>query len=382
MQTQTQIESYRVGETLYMAMELADKNWQLAFGVELAAKPRLRTIAARDLKSLQREIVLARTRYGLSDDCKVVSCYEAGRDGFWIDRYLESEGVHNQVVDSSSLRVSRRGRRAKTDRLDAEELLCHLIRSIAGEPRVWSVVQVPTVEQEASRWLHRELETLKKERTAHFARMRSLLNLYGIKIQGRRDFLIRALGSKQWDGNPMPDEMQLRLAREWERQVLVEEQIKTLYRQRREMVREREELAKVRRLESLKGIGDNCSWNLVMECFGWRTFDNRRQLGAFAGLVPTPYNSGESVREQGISKAGNRRVRWLMVQIAWGWLRHQPDSALTRWFMERFAKGSKRSRRVGIIAVARKLLIALWRWVEFGELPEGAVLKAGAQLKA
>jgi len=382
MTTQTRSESYRSGASLYMSMELAEKRWKLAFGVELAANPRLRTIAARDLVSLQREVKLSRKRYGLSEDCAVVSCYEAGRDGFWIHRYLESEGVRNQVVDPSSLRVSRRRRRAKTDRLDAEELLRHLIRSASGEPRVWSVVRVPTVEQEAGRWLHRELETLKKERTAHFARMRSLLALYGPRIKGQKDFLARALGSEQWDGRPMPDEIQLRLAREWERQVLVEEQIKALQRQRREMVREREDLAKVRRLATLKGIGDNCSWNLVMECFGWREFDNRRQLGGFAGLVPTPYNSGESVREQGISKAGNRRVRWLMVQIAWGWLRHQPDSALTRWFMERFATGSKRSRRVGIIALARKLLIALWRWVEFDELPEGALLKAGAQLQA
>ena len=375
MTTQTQSAVYREEQSLYMSLELAEKRWKLAFGVELAAKARLRTIPARDCRSLEREIDLARKRFGLSEVGAVVSCYEAGRDGFWIDRYLECQGVRNQVVDPSSLRVSRRRRRAKTDRLDAEELLRHLIRSASGEPRVWSVVRVPTVEQEAGRWLHRELETLKKERTAHFGRLRSLLALYGIRVKGRRDFLVRALGSLQWDGRPMPDEMQQRLAREWERQVLVEEQIRALYKQRREMVCEREDLAKVRRLATLRGIGENGSWNLVMECFGWREFANRRQLGGYAGLVPTPYNSGESVRELGISKAGNRRVRWLMAQLAWGWLRHQPDSALTRWYLERFSKGSKRSRRVGIIALARKLLIALWRWVEFAELPEGAQLK-------
>lgn len=378
MTTQTRDSSYRDDQALYMALELSSKRWKLAFGKELASRPRLVTITAGDLKRLAIEIERARKRFGLEAGCPVVSCYEAGRDGFWLHRYLVSRGIDNVVVDASSLRVPRRARRAKTDRLDAEELLRHLMRAASGETRVWRAVRVPTVEEESRRWLHRELERLKKERTAHFNRMRSYLALYGVRLEGRKDFLVRALCSKQWDGTPLPDAMQELLVREWDRVVLLDEQSRALRAERRQSKREGQQpvYEKVRRLERLKGIGEEGSWNLTMEAFGWREFDNARQVGSFGGLTPTPYDSGDTQREQGISKAGNRRVRWLMVQLAWGWLRHQPDSALTRWYLERFATGSKRTRRTGIVALARKLLVALWRWVEYEQLPEGAQLKA------
>ena len=134
-------------------------------------------------------------------------------------------------------------------------------------------------------------------------------------------------------------------------------------------------IEQVRRLLQLKGIGMNSAWVYVMEFFAWRAFRNRRELGSLAGLAPTPYASGESSRERGISKAGNRPVRALAIEIAWCWLRYQPDSQLSRWYQRRFAKGGSRVRRIGIVALARKLLIALWRYVEEDILPEGAQLK-------
>ena len=376
--SKAQSAAYLEGASLYMSLELGERRWGLAFGRELGSSIRHRTIASGDLVSLGREIERARRALGLRGAVGIVSCYEAGRDGFWLHRYLESEGISNQVVDSSSLRVSRRRRRAKTDRLDAGELLRHLMRWYAGEDRVWSVVRVPTVAQEDRRQLSRELETLKQERTRHYNRMRSLLKLHGVALGGRRQFLERALAARQWDGQSLPADLLQRVQREHRRLELVQEQILELERTRRRWIREDKQLAKARRLYQLRAIGEVGAWELVVECFGWREFANRREVAGFAGIVPTPYQSGKMDHEQGISKAGHRRVRTLLVELAWGWLRYQPDSRLSRWYQQRFGEGSKRSRRVGIVALARKLLIALWRYVEVGLVPEGARLKAAS----
>lgn len=362
---------------LHLAFDLGWSEWKLAFGTTPGQRPRLRTVAARDLDGLLREVERAKERFGLRSTARVVSCYEAGRDGFWLHRYLLTQGIDNLVVDSSSIEVSRRARRAKTDRLDAEKLLSHLIRSTQGE-KVFSVLRVPNPEQEDNRQGPRELSSLKEERTAHRNRIKSLLAGQGVRLEVNQDFLEQLDQVRLWDGGPLPAELRQRLLREHERLALLQKQIKELERQRREAVREAPEVAhqQVKHLLKLRGVGDNSAWLLVREFFGWRQFQNGRELGALAGLVPMPHQSGDLDREQGISKAGNRRVRTMLIEIAWTWVRFQPRSRLTLWFQQRYGPGNGRSRRVGIVATARRLLIALWRYLNNGLVPDGAEFKA------
>jgi transposase len=377
-QTTRQREFKGVPEVLYLSFELGRKEWKLAFTVGRGEKPRLRTLAAGDLRGLDQEIERARQRWGVPEGARVVSCYEAGRDGFWLHRCLLSRGVSNLVVDSSSIEVNRRSRRAKTDRLDAQKLLTMLIRHDLGEEdRVWSVVQVPSVEQESDRQLHRDWDVLKKERTLHRNRIHSLLACQGIPLKLGSDFAERLESLVLRDGSALPSPLRERLKREWERLELVESQIRDLTRQKEEAVAAASSpsLQQIAQLAQLKGIGLTSAWVFVCEFFGWRKFRNRREVGALAGLTPMPYQSGSSDHEQGISKAGNSRLRTMAIEIAWSWLRWQPQSQLSLWFRERYGPGSRRSRRVGIVALARKLLVALWRFLEFGVVPEGAILK-------
>lgn len=366
--------------TLYLALELGWSQWKLGFTTQAGQKPRLRTIKARDLRALGEEIRRAKERFGLPESARVVSCYEAGRDGFWLHRYLVSVGVENQVVDSSSIEVNRRARRAKTDKLDVIKLLVLLMRYDAGEKKVWSVVRVPSVGEEDGRQLGRELETLKQERTGHCNRIRGLLASQGVEVGGGRGGVRRGLEAvRLWDGSALPADLQARLERERERLELLEAQIQALEKQRCERVAQPADRAveQVRQLLLLRAIGINSAWLFVMEFFAWRQFRNRRQVGGLSGLSPTPYSSGDRLNhEQGIDKAGNARVRTMAIEIAWGWLRWQPQSELSRWYRERFGNGNSRSRRVGIVALARKLLVALWRYLETGEIPAGAELKA------
>jgi len=359
---------------LYLSLELGQKTWKLAFTIGLGQKPRLRTIAARDTEALMAEIRAAKKRFGLPEDAAVASCYEAGRDGFWLHRFLTSRKVENLVVDSSSIEVNRRKRRAKSDRLDAVKLVEMLIRYCNGERKVWSIIRVPAVADEDRRQLHRELIELKAERTAHVNAIKGLLAGLGLQSSVDEDFPERLEELRQWDGSAVPAALRGRLLREFERWRLVGRQIHELEQERTEAIRAGEgpEVEQVRQLLNLKGIGENGAWLLVNELFAWRQFENRRQLGSLAGLTPTPYDSGESRREQGISKAGNRRVRWMMVQLSWCWLQYQPDSELSRWYQRRFGDGNSRVRKIGIVALARKLLIALWRYLETGEPPAGA----------
>jgi len=368
---EAQQAAYRTGSVLYMAIEVAEGKWKLAFGVELADRARVCTVVAGKLAELRREIERAADRFGLAAGYRVVSCYEAGRAGYWIHRWLSAAGIENRVVDPSSLRVERRRRRAKTDRLDAEELLRNLLLVSLGSKRVWREVRIPSEEEELGRHLHRELETLKKERTAHRGRMRSLLALYGVAIKGERDFVKRAIAARGWDGNALPQIVRERLEREGERLAKVEDQRRQLERIRRERLAT---CPQASRLMRLRGIGENGAWLLVRECFGWRPYRNRKQAGSWVGLTGTPFDSGQTRWEQGISKAGNRRVRALMVELAWLWLKHQRHSALARWYRSRWV-GAKRHRRVGIVALARRLFIDLWRYAQFDSLPDGAQLK-------
>lgn len=369
----TRNENTTESKKLYMAFELADREWKLFFTD--GNKERQRSVKAGNIKKVMEEIDLAKERLRLEEDVEVVSCYEAGRDGFWLHRYLIGEGIENVVFDPSSIEVDRRKRRAKTDGIDGKKMLRVLMRYCGGEKKVCSVVRVPGVEDEDKRQLHRELETLKKERTSHSNRIGSLLKLHGISevCPRRADFEEWLESVRLFDGSGLPGELKSRLIREFNRLQLVESQILELKQKRKEMLREGGE-ERISRLMALRGIGIESAWQWEREFFGWRKFRNRREVAALAGLSPTPYNSGKSRIEQGISKSGSRRVRSMAVEIAWLWMRFQPESKHTKWFQERYARGGKRMRRIGIVAVARKLLIDLWKFVEFGEVPQGAVL--------
>ncbi|MEW5995760.1 MAG: IS110 family transposase, partial [Candidatus Zixiibacteriota bacterium] len=359
---------------LYLAFELSQNQWKLGFTIGIGQPPRIRTIAARDLDALRWEIQQARQRFQLPERAPVLSCYEAGRDGFWLHRYLYAHGVANVIVDSASIEINRRRRRAKTDRLDVGKLLLMLMRYHFGERKVWRIITVPNEEVEDRRQFHRELADLKVERTSHINRIKGLLSGQGICLSITSDFLDSLDTVRLWNGKPLPPGLHSRLEREFKRILLLNQQIAELEAYRRKIIRTSQlpSIQQVRQLMRLKGIGINSAWLFVMEFFSWRAFHNRREVGALAGLTSTPFQSGGTSHEQGISKAGNRHIRAIAIEIAWGWLRFQPNSKLSRWYQQRFAQGSSRLRRIGIVALARKLLIELWRYLETGIPPEGA----------
>ena len=375
MTASLQAKDYESGSVLYMSMELSDKTWRLAFGD--GAHQGQVGIESADIAGLSEQVDRAKRKWGLAEPVRVVSCYEAGRDGFWLHHQLAQLGIENRVVDAASIEVSRRARRAKTDRLDAQALLEKLIRYEHGERRVWRVVRVPTPEWEDLRQLHRERGQLLSEQTRHRNRLSSKLIAQGLRLAPDGRFLQRLEQAKLFDGRPLPEHLKAGLKREWARLQVVGAQLKAVEGSIRALIKDSEPLKAVRLLMLLTGVGWVGAWMLVLEVFGWREMANRRQLASLCGLVPSPYNSGTQVRDQGISKAGNRRVRALMIQLAWLWLRYQPGSKHSRWFQERFGGGGKRQRRIGIVALARRLLIDLWRFVEAGVVPEGARLKLG-----
>lgn len=379
MNTETTLgnEYTSLPQHIYMAIELSLSEWKLGFNIGFGQNPRLRSITARNLVALQDEIKAAKQRFGLPQEAHVLSCYEAGRDGMWIHRFLLSIGVENLVIDSSSIEVNRKAKRAKTDNLDAKKMLTMLMRYQMGEVKVWSVVHVPSMEVEDHRHLHRELDTLKTQRTRHINRIKGLLIGQGVSLCIQADFLEQLKVVRLWDGSTLPTGLLRRLGYEYQGLQFVEKQIKTLEEERFDLLRHstRADVEMVRQLMHLKGIGVTSAWVFVMEFFAWRNFRNRREVGALAGLTPTPYQSGDSSKEQGISKEGNTLVRSMAIQIAWGWLHHQPESKLSRWYQERYGKGSASLRKIGIVALARKMLVDLWRYLETGLIPEGAELK-------
>lgn len=363
--------------TLYVALELGCDKWVLASATQAAEKPRFRTVPARSLAMLQEEIAKAKARFGLPADAPVCTCYEAGRDGFWIHRALTKLGITNVVVDASSIEVNRRQKQVKSDPVDAAKLVNMLCRYHAGERKVWSVVNVPSVADEDGRQLHRGMKDIQRQKTECSNRIKGLLASQGVSVAVDAKFRATLTGLRDWADQPVPAGMQTRLLQEyavWE----------TLHRQERDAANEQERQLRegkerqqemMRQLMGLKAVGARTAWILVMELFSWRAIKNGKELGALVGLTPVPYDSGKSKRDQGISKAGNKHVRCLMVELAWLWLRWQPGSALSQWYQRRFGPGNKRARKVGIVALARKLLIALWRLVDQGEVPEGAVEK-------
>jgi len=372
--TVPRLEHKATRRDLYMSFELGDKHWLITIGDGRHGVSRY-TLVSGDTDAVADCIVKAGARFGTGARARVHSCYEAGRDGWWLHRWLTELGIDNIVVDAASIDVNRRARRAKTDRIDGDKLQSLLVRHHAGE-HVWSVLREPSPEDEDARRVHRELQRLTHERIAHTNRIGSLLVLHNLRpriVIGGRDW------AAWWKSHreQVPPLLQAEIERQVARLKLVKEQDKAVEKARRKELAE-DKQPMVASLARLRGIGLKGAWVLVKEVFGWRHFSNRRELASSLGLVPTPYASGDSEIEQGISKAGNRRVRALLVEQAWSWLRLQPASPLTQWFERRFARGGLRMRRVGIVAVARRLVIALWRYVSQGEIPAGASLKRSA----
>ena len=370
-QTAPQDKDTAIATDLYMSFELGDKSWKVTAS-DGRRGPSRYNVNAGDTAAVAHCLSKARERCQLEPQAKVHSCYEAGRDGWWLHRWLIEQGVDNIVVDSSSIEVNRHARRAKTDRLDGDKLLAMLLRHHRGE-RVWSVVHEPTPEDEDARRTHRELARLTKERTAHTNRISSLLVLHNL-----RPHVI--IGGRDWPAwwarhrEQVPPVLRAEIERESARLALVKQQVKAMETQRRQELADGKQPL-VAQLALLRAIGPKGAWVLVKEVYGWRRFANRRELAGCLGLTPTPYASGDSQIEQGISKAGNKRARTMLIELAWSWLRLQPESALTQWFNRRFAGAGKRMRRVGIVAMARKLVIVLWRYLQNGESPAGATLK-------
>ena len=368
----------RASSTLYLAFELGNTEWKLAMTTSIDQAPIVRTISARALKTLDAEIVRAKAHSGLPASAPVCTCYAAGRDGFWLHRYLMQRDIRNSIVDASSIEVNRRRRRTKTDRLDACKLVTMLIRADAGEKKVWSVVHVPTPTEEDRRQAHRELLFARRDRGRHTNRIKGLLASQGVPLARIQELPTHLVTARLWNGTSLPPLLCMRLEREWEAVLGYTTRIRALKQECRTLLQTAGDpaIAQVRQLHQLMGVGVESAWLYVMEFFAWRQFRNRRQVGGLAGLTDTHYQSGDLQHEQGISKAGNRWVRALAIQTAWAWLRFQPTSALACWYERKFGTGNSRVRKIGIVALARKLLIAFWRYLETGVLPEGAVLRA------
>ena len=367
---------------LAVALELAAAKWKVALHDGRREKPAVHTVAqpqaATRLQAVMDLIEAHKEKWSLPADVRIVVVYEAGQDAFWICRALQVHGIECYVIDPASTPVERHRRRAKTDRLDAIKLVINLRAWLRGERDRMHVVHVPSAQDEASRQLMRDRGELQKEVLQHRDRMRKLLVTLGCWDEvNHKAFAARLARNevKCHDGAPLPPELHERLLRECERLALAQQQLDALEKTRQASVpaparKRSDDLAR------LKGIGEVSASRLALELF-WREFSNRRQVGACVGLVPQPYDSGESQVDQGISKQGNRRVRALLVEMAWTWLRYQPGSVLTQWFNQR-TQGTgpnRRARRIAIVAVARRLAVALWRYLKDGVIPQGAQLK-------
>jgi len=362
-------------ERLYLALELSKKTWKLGFS-NGRGRARIRSIEAADLQAVGKEIEQTKRHFRLEPSTLTVSCYEAAREGFWVHRALTEKGIQNVVVDAASIDVQRR-KRAKTDRLDAESLVRKLVQYWRGDHDVWSVVRVPSPEAEDARQLHRDIGILQRELSQHRMRIQSLLYTQGIVMAVTAKAMRDLDQVRCWNGQPLPADLRQRIGREYARLQGAQQDLLALRKEQQARLKQQQTPAmeKIRLLQQLCSIANGSSWVFVMELFGWRKFANRREVAGAVGLAPMPYQSGDSAHDQGISRAGNRRVRAMAVEIAWSWLRYQPGSDLSRWYQRRFGSGGKRMRRIGIVAMARRLMIDLWRYLEHGIIPAGAVLK-------
>jgi transposase len=364
-------------QALYVACELSTKEWLLTMSLAPAAKRQRVRVAPGERAAIERALTTAKTRFGLRADAPVRSCYEAGREGFWPHRLLTVLGVTNLVVDSSSIEVSRRARRAKTDRLDGEKLLRMLLRHWGGERKLWQVVHVPSRDMEDARHASRGLTTLGAERTRYRNRIHSLLALHGTRLRIDRRLPDQLATATDWAGAPLPPGVQARMLATWRLLQGVEAERQRARRTERQQVRATATTAvtPAQRLARVRGIAARSATVLADELFR-RGLRNRREVGALTGLVSAPYRSGTLAWDQGVAPSGLPAVRRVAVEIAWAWLRYQRTSALTQWYHQRFAGSGAVTRRIGIVALARRVIIALWRYVEHGTVPEGARLKA------
>jgi transposase len=367
--------------TLFGSLELSKSKWVVTINSPGSEKFSKHVVEGGDgaglLDLISRSRAKAEQRYGVR--VKAIVIQEAGLDGFWIHRLLLANGIESQVVDAASIAVDRRHRRAKTDSIDGETLLRALMAWARGERRVCSMIRAPSPEEEDRRRLTRERGTLLKERIQHTNRIRGLLSGQGIRDYNplRRDRFERLEALPTGDGRELPPMLKAEIRRELDRIAVVTTQLAAVERARDALIRtEAEERNNpAAQLLKLKGMGPEFASLLWLESL-FRSFGNRRQVAAYAGLAPSPWQSGGVERDQGISKSGNRRLRHTMIELAWFWLRHQPASALSRWFQARVGAGKGRVRRIAIVALARKLLVALWRYVAQGVVPEGAAFKA------
>jgi transposase len=367
---------------LFVSLELSCSTWLVTSLAPGSDKMSKHAVAGGDGAGLLQ--LLARLRAKAEQHgrgaVRVICIQEAGFEGFWVHRLLAAEGIESHVVDPASVAVPRRHRRAKTDAIDGETLLRTLLAWRRGEPRVCAMVVPPSPEEEDERRISRERETLIQERVRHTNRIKGLLRAQGVAEfdPRRRDRRERLEALRTGDGRPLPLCLKAEILRAFERIELLLRQIAEVEAERDGLLQARAAAAEPRApgplLARLKGIGQEFAAVLTLEGL-FRSFGNRRQVAAYAGLVPTPWKSGRIDHEQGISKAGNPRLRRTMIELAWQWLRHQPGSALSRWFHDRVGRERGRIRKIAIVAVARKLFVALWRYVTQGVVPEGAVLK-------
>ena len=367
-----------VRPAVYVAIELSKRCWLIALRGPAVDRISLHRLAAGDAAGLLALIERFRRAAveATGTEVPVLACQEAGYDGFWLHRLLLAHGIANQVVDPASLLVNRRARRRKTDRIDLAGLLRTLMAWHRGEPQVCSMVRVPSLEEEDQRRRGRERERLVKERVQHLGRIKGLLMTQGIRDfqPARRGWQERLEALRTGNGQPLPVCLKAEIARECRRLALVDEMLEELERER-EATSNGKAPQQAALLSKLRGIGPISAHVLAEEVFH-RDFANRRQVAAYLGLEPSPWQSGQRDHEQGISKAGNRRARRVAVELAWFWLQHQPDSGLSRWFKERVGTARGRVRRIMVVALARKLIVALWRYLASGTVPEGALMRA------
>lgn len=363
--------------TIYVALELSKGRWLVGLHTPLADKVSRFALPGGDSGALLERIGCARARaeQRLERPVRVVCCYEAGYDGFWLHRLLRTNGIENHVMDPASLLVNRRARRSKTDRIDLAALLRALMAWDRGEPQVCRMVRVPSPEQEDRRRRSRERERLVKERVQHLGRIKGLLMTQGVRDfePARRNWADRLERLRTGDGRALPPALKAEVERECRRLWQVIEMVRAVERER-DAARAADGRDRIGMLTRLVGVGEVSASILVDEVFH-RDFANRREVAGYVGLGSSPYNSGAVQRDQGISRAGNPRARRVAIELAWFWLRFQPDSRLARWFHERVGTTRGRFKRIMIVALARKLLVALWRYVTTGVVPEGARVK-------
>jgi transposase len=367
--------------TIFVTIELSQKTWLVTLHSPDRDRMSRHKLEGGDHAGLLAliESIRARAALKLGSAPKVVSCYEAGYDGFWLHRLLMTAGITNYVFDPSSIAVDQRARRVKTDRIDGEKMLRTLMAYLRGEPRVVRIVRVPPPEQEDARRASRERGRLTKEQTAHTTRIKALLRLLGIAVGNprRRDWLTWLVKQRDWQGQAVPPRIMAEIEREHARLMLVREQLDALTQAsaQADLAPAAVQMAqRSKLLLRLKCLGPAFATTLTHEVF-YKDFRNRREVASYFGLTPSPWQSGGIDRDQGISKAGNPRARCAAIELAWLWLRHQPDSKLTQEYRRRTLDASKRIKRVAIVALARKLIVALWRYLTTGLVPEGAMLK-------